>query len=116
MERFVSSIGYEVEISSSGQAAWEAISSNPDKYALVIVDLMMPDMPGDTLAHHILNTSSATRVLICSGYPIDTETFPREQRARIGFLHKPFLPKMLLDSVEKLMKTDESGECRTVSH
>jgi DNA-binding NtrC family response regulator len=115
MERFVSSLGYEVEVSSSGRSAWNAVSANPHGYALVIVDLTMPDMPGDQLARQILQASDATRVLICSGYPINSDTFPPEQRARLGFLHKPFLPKMLLDSVEELMRDDKSGERQTMS-
>jgi DNA-binding NtrC family response regulator len=112
MERFVSSLGYEVEVFSSGKEAWNAIAQAPLRYSLVIVDLTMPDMPGDELAQRILIANSAVRVLICSGYPIDKDSYPPSQRERIGFLHKPFLPKMLLEAVEELMEGGRPGEAR----
>jgi DNA-binding NtrC family response regulator len=115
MARFVSSLGYEVEGSPSGREAWKTYSESPENYALVIVDLMIPDMRGDELAQQILSANPGVRVLICSGYPINKDTFPDEQRNRLAFLHKPFLPKMLLESVEKLMRGGNPAESQSVS-
>lgn len=114
MERFVSSLGHQVETFNSGREAWERFSAAPPSYSLVIVDLTMPDMPGDELAREILSASSAVKVLICSGYPINTEDFDTGQRQRLGFLHKPFLPKMLLESVEEMLRENGLSITQTV--
>jgi DNA-binding NtrC family response regulator len=114
MERFVSSLGHQVETCNSGREAWARFSAAPLSYSLVIVDLTMPDMRGDELAREILAASISVRVLICSGYPINAEDFNAGHRRRLGFLHKPFLPKMLLQSVEEMLREDGSSAAQAV--
>ena len=102
IQRFVSHAGYEVDVCSSGADAWRVFSNEPARYSLVVLDLTLPDMPGEELARRMLEAGGA-KLLISSGYPIDIEGFPAAERSRIGFLHKPFVPRMLLEAVEGLM-------------
>ena len=103
MQRFVSHLGYEVDTSSSGEDAWREFSADPLRYKLVIADLTMPDMPGEELLRKMLSVHPALRILVCSGYPINRESYATLSPEQIGFLQKPFVPKMLIEAIERLM-------------
>jgi DNA-binding NtrC family response regulator len=103
MQRFVSHLGYEVDTSSSGEDAWREFSVDPLRYKLVIADLTMPDMPGEELLRKMLSVHPSLRILVCSGYPINRESYAALSPEQIGFLQKPFVPKMLIEAIERLM-------------
>ncbi len=103
MQRFVSNLGYEVDTCDSGEDAWTLFSADPKRYALVIADLTMPDLPGDELLRRMLEVHPTLRVLVCSGYPIDKANYSALLEEQIGFLQKPFVPRMLIESIQNLM-------------
>ena len=41
--------------------------------------------------------------LVCSGSEFFTSTLPPGVRDRVGFLQKPFVPKMLAEAIERLL-------------
>jgi DNA-binding NtrC family response regulator len=75
----------------------------PARYDLVIADLGMPEMPGDTMLTRMLEIRPDLLVLVCSGSPFYVSTLPKALERQVGFLQKPFLPKMLLEEIEKLL-------------
>ncbi len=104
LKKFLSRLGYEVSAYQVAQDAWRDFESDPSRYGLVIADLTMPEMPGEELVRRMLELNPALRILVCSGYPFDATTLPSGGLARIGFLQKPFLPRMLAEAVEALMR------------
>jgi two-component system, cell cycle sensor histidine kinase and response regulator CckA len=102
MERFLSSLGYAVEASRSAESAWSVFSQDPGRFSAAIIDLTLPGASGSDLVRKTLEAAPQLKVLICSGYPADLESFTPKQRGRISFLHKPFLPKMLAEAVADL--------------
>lgn len=103
LERYLKRVGYEVRTFSASSVALREFEANPESYDLVIADLGMPEMPGDTMLMRMLAIKPALLVLICSGSPFYLSTMPRELEKQVGFLQKPFLPKMLLEAVEGLL-------------
>ena len=68
----------------------------------------MPEMSGQEMLLRMLRLNPAICILICSGYPFDVASLPVTVRHQIGFLQKPFTPKMLADAVGQLL-ADRGG-------
>ena len=103
MEKHLKRLGYEVEARSKAMDALASFSAAPNSYDLVIADLGMPDMPGDTLLTRLLAVKPRLLYLICSGSPFFVASLPAEVRRQVVFLQKPFLPKMLSKAIEQLL-------------
>ena len=103
VERYLKRLGFEVETHLRALDALRRFEDAPDRYDLVIADLAMPDMRGDTMLTHMLSIRPELRVLVCSGSPYFIENLPDSLRRQVGFLQKPFMPKMLADAVQQLM-------------
>jgi len=103
LDRFLTQRGFQVDSCLGSAEALEKVAAAPARYALVIADVNMPGMPGDELALLIAGLSDSVRILLTSGLPFSTASFPDGVRQRAAFLQKPFLPKMIVDEVEKLL-------------
>jgi len=96
LKRHLERQGHSVDSYDSGARAWTRFSADPALFDLVIVDLTLPDLPGDVLVKQIVGRSASTRVLITSG-AADPGT--ASMGTHVSFLQKPFLPKALAESV-----------------
>jgi len=107
---------YEVETTTCAYEAFERASAKP--YDLVISDLLMPGMNGDTLylclgvhpedPHKIV---PRPKLLLISG--VANEMSMHERRKFIGaadILQKPFTSEQLLDRVHKLLCQQPGGD------
>jgi CheY-like chemotaxis protein len=103
IEKYLQRLGFEVETHLKSFEALRSFEAAPDLYALVIADLGMPDMPGDTLLTRMLEIRPELRILVCSGSPFFIENLPDSLQRQVAFLQKPFLPKMLADAVQNLL-------------
>jgi DNA-binding NtrC family response regulator len=104
IEKYLQRLGFEVETHLKSLDALRSFEAAPDRYGLVIADLGMPDMPGDTLLTRMLEIRPELRILVCSGSPFFIENLPDSLQRQVGFLQKPFVPKMLADAVQSLLK------------
>ena len=106
IEKYLQRLGFEVESHLKSFDALKSFEIAPGRYALVIADLGMPDMPGDTLLTRMLEIRPDLRILVCSGSPFFIEKLPSALQKQVAFLQKPFVPKMLADAVQKLLQQD----------
>jgi DNA-binding NtrC family response regulator len=104
IEKYLQRLGFEVETHLKPLEALRSFEAAPQNYSLVIADLGMPDMPGDTLLTRMLEIRPDLRVLVCSGSPYFIHNFPDSLHCQVGFLQKPFMPKMLADAIHQLME------------
>lgn len=104
IDKYLSRLGYHVEACRSGEEAWKRFSEDPARAELVIADLNLPDMSGEELVRRILELHPSVHVLICSGYPFDVSTLDLADASRVSFLQKPFLPVMLAEAIESLLR------------
>ena len=97
LKRYLERMGYQADTCSGAEEAWERFAAAPSSYALVITDLTLPGVNGEELLGRMRATQPQLRALIVSGYP--HEPFG----PLTGFLQKPFLPKMLMEEIERAL-------------
>lgn len=103
MKRYLERLGYRVDSVSSAAAAWQAVEADPRAYAAAVVDISLPGMGGEELSRRMLEANPEMRVIASSGYPADLETLEARAPGRVTFLHKPFTPEMLAETVKRLL-------------
>ena len=89
-------VGYEVEVADNGREGIRKFDDHP--YDLVITDICMPGVNGNSVARHIRNASNGTTPIIgISGTPwkLQGEDFDK-------VLAKPFPLEDLIKSVQQL--------------
>ena len=88
--------GFHVDGARNGVDALEQLAARG--YALVVLDLMMPQMSGYEVLDHLSRQSAATRprVLVLTA-GLEPRTFATD--LVIGTVHKPFDIELLLDIV-----------------
>jgi DNA-binding NtrC family response regulator len=99
LRKYLERLGYEVESCLSPAEALKCFAANPARFALVMTDLTLPGMSGDQMIAEMRQLAPKLRVIVCSGYPYEP------QSKRTVFLQKPFLPRMLAEQIEELLKT-----------
>jgi len=83
-------IGYDVLFASNGQEAVEVYKKNKDSVDVVILDMIMPDMGGGETYERLKKIDPAVKVLLSSGYGIESEVKELLERGCDGFIQKPF--------------------------
>jgi DNA-binding NtrC family response regulator len=104
MQTYLNRLGYVVEACLDGKSALAAFQREPDQFDLLVTDLMLDDMSGQDMAIQMAGSNEKLRVLLCSGYPVQLNTLPETLRDRFATLQKPFLPNMLVTTIEKLLR------------
>jgi DNA-binding NtrC family response regulator len=100
MKRYLERVGYRVDTCARAADAFDCLAGN-SVHEAAIFDLSIIDGRDDIIA--VARRSPALRLLVCSGSPFEVEALPEDVRPRCSFLQKPFLPKMLVQSVEELL-------------
>jgi two-component system, cell cycle sensor histidine kinase and response regulator CckA len=93
--------GYTVIEAAGAQLACE-IFAQRDDIALLLTDVVMPDMNGPALAQRLIGLRPSLRVLFISGYA-DMLTPPGIDSPNVGFLSKPFQAAVLTARVAKML-------------
>jgi two-component system cell cycle sensor histidine kinase/response regulator CckA len=94
--------GYTVVEAVDGKEALTIYNADPDKFDLVLTDVVMPQMNGFELGDRVAAITPERRILYMSGFrdtPISSETQERQR----PFLHKPFTPDVLLVRVRDIL-------------
>ena len=102
LKRYLERLGYEVEACPTPAEALARFEADPASYSLVLTDLTLPGISGDQMIAQMRAHRPNLRAIVASGYPYEPES------KRTGFLQKPFLPKMLAELIEKMLKIKES--------
>ncbi len=103
IQRSLEHLGYEVEVAKSGEEAVTYFKKAATRYDLVILDMMMPQMPGEEVFQKLREIDSGARVLIASGYASERRTRQILQAGGRGFIQKPFLVEELAREVRRCL-------------
>lgn len=91
--------GYHVVLADGGFAALNIVHDLHSKLALMITDIVMPDLFGDELAKRVECMAPGLPILFMSGNsPVSVEP-AIELHEGVNFLRKPFHPEALLELV-----------------
>lgn len=88
LERYCQRLGQTARLATTATAARAAFLAAPAE--LAIIDLTLPDEPGDQLAASLMAQDAGLRVILTSGYPASVDLLPEPCRPRAVFLPKPF--------------------------
>ncbi|MES0349346.1 MAG: response regulator [Desulfobacteria bacterium] len=93
----LSSQGYDTQTGHSGQEAMECLSK--DRFDLVLLDIVMPDMTGHQLMDYINSQDQETVVILMTGHASVDSAVESLRRGAYDYLRKPFDFDQLLNRV-----------------
>ncbi len=102
--RFLEVMGYDVLAAREGREAIEIYKKHQDAIALVILDIVMPNMKGGEVFDRLKEMNPGVKVLLSSGYSIDGEATKILERGCTGFIQKPFDMKQLSQSIRQILE------------
>ncbi len=80
MQRTLESLGYQVRAALESRQALEVLQADPEKFDLLLTDLVMPGMSGGRLAEQVRQIRPGLPIIVCTGYAVE------EEMARLGAL------------------------------
>jgi two-component system cell cycle sensor histidine kinase/response regulator CckA len=88
---YLQALGIDVLCAKNGKDALALLAHRPIKLAVVVTDMVMPDMGGLTLVEHMRSTGYTTcGYIFMSGYTDQQITFDSEAEQNKRYLQKPF--------------------------
>jgi DNA-binding NtrC family response regulator len=109
-ERTLRPAGYDVSVAAGGREGVELLEK--ESYALVLLDLKMPDMDGIEVLNRIQESWPDTKVVMITGYSTVDTAVQALRLGAVNFIEKPFTPDTLLKAVEEVFSSD-SGKAGT---
>jgi PAS domain S-box-containing protein len=96
-------LGYTVEAMTGPVEALARFRSQPDKFGLVITDLTMPKMTGDTLVKEILSIRSDTPIILCTGFSEKVDEKKAKEIGAADYIEKPLDMRNFARIVRKVL-------------
>jgi CheY-like chemotaxis protein len=96
-------LGYKVDTRTSSIEALNIFKADPNRFDLVITDIVMPNMTGDKLANEMIGIRPDIPIVLCTGY---SEKFNRKHASGMGietFLMKPLVMQDLASTVRQAL-------------
>ena len=101
-------IGYHVLTAENGTQALQLYQEKSDEIALVVLDMVMPDMTGGECFDKLKDLNPAVKVLLSSGYSIDGQASKILDRGCNGFIQKPFKIEQLSKKIREILDSPET--------
>jgi len=96
-------LGYTVTPTVNCLDALASFKANPGEFDLVITDMTMPGMAGDTFAKELIAVRSDIPVIICTGFSDRVNEETAKSMGVKGFLMKPVSWSGLSEMVRKVL-------------
>ncbi len=97
-------IGYRVLTALKGADALDIYKIKYNEIDLVMLDMIMPDMPGEEILKEMKKIRPDTKVLITSGITQDDRIEDLKKAGIAGILQKPYTINDLIDKLGRLVK------------
>ncbi|MHB8205615.1 MAG: response regulator, partial [Desulfomonilaceae bacterium] len=95
--------GYSVITAVNAKEALELFKNKHRSIALVILDLIMPEMSGKECLEKLLEIDSNVKVLMCSGYSPNGAAKAAIDTGAKGFISKPYNSNEMLVQIRKIL-------------
>jgi len=106
-------LGYTVLTARSGMEAVRMYREYPEQIDIVVLDMIMPDMGGGDTYDRLKSIQPKIKVLLSSGYSLDSAASDIIARGCSGFIQKPFNLEQISRKLRAVLDCgdrDESGE------
>jgi len=95
--------GYQTLIAKDGIAGIETYKKEMDKIALVLSDVGLPRMTGESVLKRLRELHPQVKVILASGFLDPEQKSDLFKAGLAGFLQKPFLPALLLKTIREIL-------------
>lgn len=97
-------LGYRMLEAKTGKEAIEISKTFDGDIDLALLDIKLPDISGDKVYPQIMEARPNLKVIVCSGYSIDTARSILDAGAQ-DFIQKPFSMKDLSQKLREILDT-----------
>jgi CheY-like chemotaxis protein len=101
--------GYDITSTLSGKEAIEIFNENPEKYDLLISDVVMPEVNGFQVIDEINKVNPKIKIILMSGCIQDLNVPDSLKKTKRPFILKPFTMDSMSQKVRLIL--DDSLEC-----
>jgi len=96
-------MGYRVLTAGNGNQAIEIYRQKKGTIAIVILDMIMPQLSGGEVYDRLKEIDPQVKVLLSSGYSVDSQAADILRRGCNGFIQKPFRPEALSKKIRAIL-------------
>jgi DNA-binding NtrC family response regulator len=106
IRKYLERWGFDVDTFTNPLYAYEVFKANPERYALVLTDIRMPEMTGIRLAKLIQEIKPRMKVVIMTAYEVTPEELSEHLPtiAHQDILQKPFKLLQICTAVKKQLQ------------
>lgn len=112
VKRYIENQGFEIVCANSAEAAYPHLRD--DTIALVLLDIMLPDKDGMTLAQEIRNLSDIPIIFLTAKADIDDKVSGLEIGAD-DYITKPFDAKELIVRIQTVLRRTNVSKAQQIS-
>ena len=105
-ERMLTRLGYTAVTADSGEEAVRLFIEDPDRFDLLLTDVIMPGMDGNEIWNRMSERRPGLRVLYMSGYLDDTIAERGILREGVHLVRKPFSLEQLSSHIRETLDSD----------
>ena len=98
-------LGYRVIAAKTGKEAIDIVSTYDGALDIAILDIVLPDMWGNELYPRLKKARPLMKVIVCSGYSIDSPAQEILNAGAQGFIQKPFSLAPLSAKLKETLET-----------
>jgi DNA-binding response OmpR family regulator len=102
LTQYITISGFEVNLARDGKEAWEKF--NEDKPDICVLDVMMPEMDGFTLAEKIKQSHSDMPVIFLTAKSLKEDIVKGLKLGADDYITKPFDPEVLILRINNILK------------
>ena len=96
-------LGYKVLLAKGGREAFDIFDQNKDHITLLILDLIMPGVGGETVFEYVKSMRPDLRVILSSGYSIEGQAESLLKKGCDGFIQKPYTLSQLSQKIKDVL-------------
>jgi two-component system, cell cycle sensor histidine kinase and response regulator CckA len=105
-KRLLEGSGYTVLTTANGREALEMYAREGSNIALVILDLVMPQMGGEKCLEELLKINPQVKVIVSTGHSLDALEHLYLGRLVRGFVNKPYEAQQMVQAVREVLDVD----------
>ena len=102
-QRMLEGLGYVVETKTSSVEALETFRMHSDRYDVVITDMTMPGMTGETLAKELMELQPDTPIILCTGFSHKMDEEKAKSIGIKGFVMKPLVKAEIANAIRSVL-------------
>jgi len=102
-ERIFQTVGYTVYKADTGAEALEIYREHRDEIALVVLDMIMPEMDGTAVFKKLKALNPSVKIVLSSGYSADGKASDLMAQGASAFVQKPFVIASLCNTVRRVI-------------